>query len=127
MLCTLLGDLCESTYNGCRSDSACKVNWNNDTICIPKTAADQKSSGQAYSCSGTCSSGYRSSDNFTCNGMYEYVVREDKDLINRIVDINECTENASICDRGQCINEIGTYTCNCTQGYRFNSVTCIGN
>ena len=48
-------------------------------------------------------------------------------FINRIVDINECTSNPSICGNGTCINEIGSYTCNCTRGYRFNNETCIGS
>jgi len=26
-----------------------------------------------------------------------------------------------------CINLIGSYTCNCTSGYRFGNQTCIGN
>ena len=41
-------------------------------------------------------------------------------------DINECSLNSSICGSGICVNLIGSYTCNCTVGYRFNGQTCIG-
>jgi hypothetical protein len=48
------------------------------------------------------------------------------DIIDLILDINECNVNSSLCGNGICINQIGSYTCNCTNGYRFNSQTCIG-
>lgn len=46
--------------------------------------------------------------------------------INSISDINECALNSSVCGNGTCLNLIGSYTCNCTSGYRFNGQTCIG-
>ena len=49
------------------------------------------------------------------------------DGINLILDINECNLNSSLCGNGTCINLIGSYTCNCTSGFRFNGQTCIGN
>ncbi len=69
---SLLGALCESDYNGCTSGSACRVNWNNGTTCIPLTASQQIALNRSYICNGTCQSGYISSDNFTCSGKYPY-------------------------------------------------------
>ncbi len=47
-------------------------------------------------------------------------------VINLILDINECNLNSSLCENGTCINLIGSYTCNCTNGFRFDGQTCIG-
>lgn len=33
------------------------------------------------------------------------------------IDINECVENPSICNVGECINEPGKYYCRCPEGY----------
>jgi len=65
-----LGDLCELDYNGCTSGSACKINWNNQTTCIPLTAAQQIAQNRSYICNGTCEAGYTTTDNFTCSGKY---------------------------------------------------------
>jgi hypothetical protein len=47
-------------------------------------------------------------------------------VINLILDINECNLNSSLCGNGMCINLIGSYTCNCTNGYQFDDGTCVG-
>ena len=47
-------------------------------------------------------------------------------IINFILDINECNLTSSLCGNGTCINLVGSYTCNCTNGFRFNGQTCIG-
>ncbi len=47
-------------------------------------------------------------------------------VINLILDINECNLNSSLCGNGMCINLIGSYTCNCTNGYQFDGETCVG-
>jgi hypothetical protein len=69
-LFSILGTLCESDYNGCTSGSACQVNWNNGTTCIPLTANQQMALNHSYLCNGTCQNGYNSSDSFTCSGKY---------------------------------------------------------
>ena len=38
-------------------------------------------------------------------------------------DINECLEISSYCSGHQCINSVGSATCNCAEGYRFNDET----
>lgn len=73
----LLGDLCERPYNGCRSDSACRVNWQSNTTCTPKSVDKQESSNRPYTCLGTCVDGYDSTDNFTCNGRYSRVCKSE--------------------------------------------------
>lgn len=42
-----------------------------------------------------------------------------------LIDINECNDS-TICGNGVCINTIGSYTCNCSTGYKFDGQTCIG-
>lgn len=40
------------------------------------------------------------------------------------VDINECTTLSDICpDHSDCVNNDGSYTCVCNNGYKYNSVT----
>ncbi len=46
-------------------------------------------------------------------------------IIIEFLDINECV-NTSLCQNGVCINTIGSYTCNCSNGYEFNNETCVG-
>ena len=73
----LLGDLCERPYNGCRSESACRVNWLSNTTCTPKSVYEQRTSVGPYTCLGACVNGYSSTDNFTCNGRYSHVCKNE--------------------------------------------------
>ncbi len=57
-------------YDGCTSGSACKVNWNSGTTCIPLTATEQLEQNRSYICNGTCANGYYTTDNFTCTSKY---------------------------------------------------------
>jgi hypothetical protein len=57
--------------------------------------------------------------------FYENLVTNIK-IKGSLVDIDECKSDLSICGNGTCVNIIGSYTCNCTSGYRFNNQTCIG-
>lgn len=42
------------------------------------------------------------------------------------VDINECTTGTHRCDvSALCINEVGSFTCECRQGYSGDGYTCI--
>ncbi|CAF3404455.1 unnamed protein product [Rotaria sp. Silwood1] len=101
------GVFCQDSYNGCNAGSACKIYWNNDTTCSPLSADDQVRLNRSYTCNGTCSSGFNSTNNYTCD------------------DINECQQNSTLCGNGVCINLIGSYTCNCSTGYRFENKTCV--
>ncbi|CAF4285986.1 unnamed protein product, partial [Rotaria sordida] len=101
------GILCELDYDGCISGSACKVNWNNETTCVSLNAAQQLAEHRSYYCAGRCVDGYISVNNFTCD------------------DIDECSLNSSLCEDGTCINLIGSYTCDCTSGYRLDHQKCI--
>ncbi len=59
--------------------------------------------------------------------MVSIHVNEERSIvINLILDINECNLNSSLCGNGMCINLIGSYTCNCTNGYQFDGETCVG-
>ncbi|CAF4183889.1 unnamed protein product, partial [Rotaria magnacalcarata] len=102
------GDFCQSTYNACSSNSACKVNWENSTICIAYNASQQLQQGQSFTCIGSCVTGYISTNNYTCD------------------DINECAENSTRCGSGTCVNTPGSYLCNCNSGYKFANLTCVG-
>ena len=42
-------------------------------------------------------------------------------------DIDECASGTHNCDaNAQCSNTIGSFTCNCVQGYSGNGVECSG-
>lgn len=43
-------------------------------------------------------------------------------------DVDECVEEARPCEaEGQCVNNMGSYTCNCPQGYKqINGTSCVG-
>ncbi|UJR15672.1 hypothetical protein I4U23_002606 [Adineta vaga] len=101
------GIFCQLSYDGCNSSSACRINWNNGTGCVPLSPTDQMAQNHSYICNGTCSKGYSSQNQYTCE------------------DENECQNNPLQCGNGTCINLIGSFTCNCTDGYRFENDTCI--
>ncbi|CAF4029746.1 unnamed protein product, partial [Rotaria sordida] len=101
------GILCELDYDGCISGSACNVNWNNETTCVSLNATQQLAESRSYYCVGRCVDGYISVNNFTCD------------------DFDECSPNSSLCEDGRCINLIGSYTCDCTPGYRLDHQKCI--
>ena len=59
--------------------------------------------------------------------IYNYVCTWDVDIF---VDINECSENTHTCSQ-VCVNDLGTYHCKCSSGYRRlvrtpTDVTCTG-
>ena len=42
-------------------------------------------------------------------------------------DINECTNSTNDCHRNStCTNSIGSYSCECNQGFNGNGTICIG-
>lgn len=63
-----LGTFCQEDYDGCKLASACKINWMNNTICNALNASEQVRQGHSYYCTGSCVSGYRSVDGYTCEG-----------------------------------------------------------
>ncbi|CAF1580921.1 unnamed protein product, partial [Adineta ricciae] len=101
------GIFCQLSYDGCNSTSACRINWNNGTQCIPLSPAQQVAQNLSYVCNGTCSTGYTVRNQYTCE------------------DENECQTNSSRCGNGTCVNLIGSFTCDCLSGYRFESGTCV--
>ena len=40
-------------------------------------------------------------------------------MVCLFVDVDECAQNASLCERGSsiCVNEVGGYRCDCKEGY----------
>ena len=63
-----IGVFCESPYDGCNSSSACRIYWNNGTTCQPLSPADQVAQNRSYTCNGTCTNGYSTTNNYTCEG-----------------------------------------------------------
>jgi hypothetical protein len=122
-----IGIYCQEDYDACESPGACKIYWNANTTCISLNATEQIIQNRSYTCDGTCETGFNSTDGFTCSGKKNLILFDKKKLILIILflDINECL-NASICQNGICINTIGSYTCNCSIGYEYNNVTCVG-
>lgn len=65
-----------------------------------------------------CEKGYR-------RGNETEFCPSDNRTENGCKDINECRENPQICDpNGDCMNTIGSYTCECREGYQSISNTC---
>ena len=54
--------------------------------------------------------------------MYENV------LMSVISDVNECLNQAGMCQHGRCINTVGSFTCQCQAGFILASdgLNCIG-
>lgn len=50
-------------------------------------------------------------------------------LIRSISDIDECKEIPGICANGVCINQIGSFRCECPTGFSYNDLllVCEGN
>jgi hypothetical protein len=43
------------------------------------------------------------------------------------IDIDECSANTHICPVNEtCINNVGSYTCECMTGYEWNDTHCVG-
>jgi hypothetical protein len=63
-----IGIFCEEPYDGCKLTSACRINWENGTICTPFNSTEQIIQNRSYNCSGSCESGYNSTDGYTCEG-----------------------------------------------------------
>ena len=49
-------------------------------------------------------------------------------LSHILLDIDECTENPSICGNGTCVNIEGSHHCVCDQGFHYSpdEVSCLG-
>jgi hypothetical protein len=87
-------------------------------------ATQQLALGHAYNCNGTCAEGYNTTNGYSCDcrnlrQTWTY------DVLNPILDLNECDFSVPVCGNGVCTNLDGSYTCNCTSGYRFNGTTCV--
>lgn len=41
-------------------------------------------------------------------------------IFNQLADINECLEDRSVCQGGDCINTEGSYDCTCPEGFQIN-------
>lgn len=47
--------------------------------------------------------------------------------INFVSDIDECSKNGSPCDENaDCLNNDGSYTCTCKDGFTGNGTVCVG-
>ena len=45
----------------------------------------------------------------------------------KIVDFNECNANAFTChDNAHCVNDVGSYGCQCNPGYTGDEKNCLG-
>ena len=43
------------------------------------------------------------------------------------LDIDECSKNGSPCDENaDCLNNLGSYTCSCKDGFTGNGTVCVG-
>lgn len=124
----LLGTFCERDFDGCLSAGACRDRWQNGTQCIPFNASEQVRLQKSYTCIGNCVAGYNSTDGYTCDGRrISLSIMNFQKIILLFVDINECSNNTSICGlNGNCTNIVGSYQCSCPTGYRFDSQTCVG-
>jgi len=63
-----IGIFCEEPYDGCALTSACRIYWDNNTVCIPLNATEQVLQNRSYTCHGECEYGFTSTDNYTCEG-----------------------------------------------------------
>ena len=49
-------------------------------------------------------------------------------IIFHFTDINECDPNSDSCDNNAvCDNTVGSFTCECNDGYAGDGTTCTGN
>lgn len=66
-------------------------------------------------------------DNSSCIGKnldfekLNWYIELGKILFITFTDINECEKDKNICGSGECINNVGTYTCQCEEGYSSKS------
>lgn len=71
----------------------------------------------SYTCS--CNAGYRlNADGQRCDGTVlpsGWVIPMWCTLF--VADVDECTEGTDLCDHHQCLNTVGSYTCDCKVGY----------
>ena len=59
---------------------------------------------------------------------FENVIDENTGTDLGCVDINECSDGSANCDvNAICVNEIGTFNCQCKPGFTGNGRTCEGN
>ena len=76
----------------------------------------------SYLCS--CNNGYSiDTDGHSCSGNYQLF----STVFPLEIDINECNTNNGGCDHN-CINTIGSYQCQCREGYETNNngINCTG-
>jgi hypothetical protein len=68
----------------------------------------QKQTGFGYQCIGTCSSGFSKNKFGACQ------------------DLDECSNNTICPLNSNCVNQIGSYTCKCNEGYIYKDNQCKG-
>ena len=103
------------------------------TLCSEVDSCDQYCSvirTSGFDCSTVCYcfSGYRLDLNgYSCNGTKSNQQKSFDQHYNIIIDIDECQENTHLCNQ-TCNNTVGSYTCQCQEGFRLdnNAVDCNG-
>ncbi|XP_041852972.1 fibulin-1 isoform X2 [Melanotaenia boesemani] len=130
-------DECETGIHNCGSQFECQ-NTQGSFRCLPKVKCGE---GFIQDALGNCidinecvtqeSPCHRGQvcintvGSFTCqrnsvNCGRGYHLNEDG---TRCVDIDECKNPEEFCSGHGCINQLGSYRCECQQGYNFNSIT----
>lgn len=99
-----IGDQCEKEVDYCEQNPC-----ESYLTCLSFPFEEQIASNKTYYCNGTCpTSGYK------------------KDANGHCIDINECEIPGSCPATASCINLIGSFSCECKSGYKYQNNICEG-